>query len=807
MGRLFEDARHGVRLLWKTPSFTLVAVAALALGIGANSAVFSVVDAVLLRPLPFRDPGRLVVLWEKNPARNRYRMFVSPADFLEWRAQARSFDGMAAVESARMNLTGGPNGHIDPEEIAVERVSAALFPTLGVGPVIGRAFLAEEDQPGRGNVVLLSHRLWQRRFGADQSIAGKSIRLRDQAYTVTGVLPAGFALVNAGVEAWLPIGLAPGDPRGATTRNLMVIARLRMGTDAARARTEMEGIGARLEKANPKTNAGWRPSLFDLGEEMVGSVRTAMLVLLAAVALLLVIACANVANLLLARAASRSREIAIRTALGATRARLIAQLLTESVLLGLAGGAAGLFLAWSGIRALLVLAPAGIPRLAGASVDVRLLAFTFAVSLATGVIFGAAPALQASRTDLHEPLKEGGRGGTSGRAAGRLRSGLVVAEMAIAVVVLIGAGLLLRSFLRLRAANPGFQPSNLLTLRVPLAGGRNAAQPRRIAFFAEVVERCAALPGVRSAGAVASLPLTGLGVGSTFAIDGRPAPPPEERPIGLVRSATPRYLATLGIPLRAGRDFGVFDGKDAPPVAIVNDTLARRFWPGANPLGGRVVIDNLGRTAEVVGVAGDVKPDRLENDDWPTIYLPYAQAPAASMSLVLRTAGDPMAAAGPAIREVRRLDPDQPVADIRSMDQVLDGSVAGARFNTLLLAIFAGVAFLLATVGIYGVIAYNVTERTHEFGIRLALGASGGDLVRLVVKYAARLAGAGIAVGVAAALALTRLMASLLYTVTPTDPATFAAIVLMLGAIALLAAYVPSRRAAALDPAGALRHE
>ena len=807
MGRFWEDARHGVRLLWKTPSFTAVAVAALALGIGATSAVFSVVDAVLLRPLPFRDPSRLLVLWEKNPARNRYRMFVSPADFLEWRAQARSFSGMAAVQSSRMNLTGGPNGHIDPEEIAVERVSASLFPTLGVEPAIGRAFLAAEDQPGRGSVVLLSHRLWQRRFGADPAIAGKVIRLRDQAYTVTGVLPAGFAVVDAGVDAWLPLGLAPGDPRNATARNLMVIARLGPGFAPEQARTEMEGIGARLERASPNTNAGWRPSLFDLREEIAGSVRTAMLVLLGAVALLLLIACANVANLLLARASRRSREIAIRTALGATRTRLMAQLLTESVLLGLAGGTAGLFLAWSGIRALRALAPAGIPRVAQTAVDLRLLAFTFAVSLATGVIFGVVPALQSSRADLHEPLKEGGRGGTTGRAGLQLRSGLVVAEVAIAVVVLIGAGLLLRSFLRLRGANPKFQPSSLLTLQIPLAGGRNAAPQRRIAFFAEVVDRCAAIPGVRSAGAVASLPLTGLGVGSTFAVDGRPAPPPEERPIGLVRAATPRYLHTLGIPLRAGRDFGEFDRADTPPVAIVNETLARRFWPAANPLGGRLVIDNVSRTAEVVGVAGDVKPDRLENDDWPTIYLPYAQAPAASMTLTLRTAGDPVSAAGAAIREVRALDPDQPVADVRAMDQVLEGSIAGARFNTLLLAIFAGVAFLLATVGIYGIIAYTVTERTHEFGIRLALGASGGDIARMVVGHAARLAGTGIILGVAAALGLTRLMASLLYTVTPTDPATFAGIVVLLGGVALLAGWLPSRRAAALDPARSLRHE
>ncbi|MGA2723803.1 MAG: ABC transporter permease [Bryobacteraceae bacterium] len=812
MNSLGRDLRHGARLLWKAPGFSAVALVALALGMGATSAIFSVVDAVLLKPLPFRDPQRLVLLWERNPAQNLEKILVAPGNFLEWRNESRALESLAAIHDISINLTGGPNGHIDPEELRAERVSASLFSLLGVRPVVGRAFLPEEDQPGRTNCALLSYALWQRRFGGDLSIAGKAIRLRDRSYTVVGVLPAGFSALGSAVDVWIPLGLSPNDARTPGMHFLTVIGRLKPGVEMDRARTEMDVIGSRLEHANPALDRGWRPSVFPLRDELVGHVQQALLVLMAAVGFLLLMACVNVANLLLARGATRRKEIAIRTALGAGRGRIVAQLLSESMLLALAGGALGMALARGVVALVARLGPASIPRLAEAGVDARLFLFALGVSAATGILFGIAPAIQISGADLNAALTEVGRGGTTGRSARMVRNALVVAEVALAVVVLIGAGLLIRSFVRLRSADPGFRPSGLLTLRVPLAGGRNAAPDRRIAFFQQVTERVAALPGVRAVGAVSGLPLTGLGGGSAFAVDGRPAPAPEQRPIGLLRSVSSAYFRTMGIPLLAGRVFADSDTSQAPAVIVVNQTLARRFWLGANPLGGRLVVDaNNARVAEIVGVVGDVKPERIESQDWPTIYCPYAQAPSATMVMVVQTAGPegvpPLTLASAVEREVHQLDPDQPVADARSMEDVVDQAIAGARFNTVLLGVFALIAFVLAAVGIYGVISCDVSERTHEIGIRVALGAQPGDVLKLVLGQGARLAGYGIAAGLAAAFALTRLMAAMLYGVKATDAYTFAAIPVLLGAVALAASYLPSRRALGLDPVTALRHE
>ena len=808
MNSLGRDLRHGARLLWRDPGFSAAALAALALGMGATCAIFSVVDAVLLKPLPFRDPQSLLVVWESNPAQNLKDMFVTPGDFLEWRNQSRALQALAAVEDVHVNLTGGPNGHIEPEELRGERVSASLFPLLGVQPVVGRAFSSDEDQPGHADYALLSHSLWQRRFGGDLSIAGKAIRLRDRSYTVVGVLPAGFSVLDSAVDVWIPLGLDPHDARTAGSHFLIVIARLKPGVGVDRARTEMDLIGSRLEQANPALDKGWRPSLVPLREELVGNVRPALLVLLAAVGFLLAMACVNVANLLLARGAARQKEIAIRTALGAGRGRVVAQLLSESVLLALAGGALGVALARGVVALVSRLGPASIPRLAEARIDARLFLFALGVSLATGILFGIAPAIQISGANLNAALTEVGRGGTTGRSGRMMRSALVVAEVALAVVVLIGAGLLMRSFVRLRSADPGFQPSGLLTLRVPLAGGRNAAPDRRIAFFQQVADRIATLPGVRTVGAVNGLPLTGLGGGSTFTVDGRPAPPHEQRPVALLRSATSAYFRAMGIPLLAGRGLADSDTGQAPPVIVVNQTLARRFWPAGNPIGGRLVVDALnGRVAEIVGVVGDVKPERIESEDWPTIYSPYPQAPVAAMTMVVRAARQPLSLASAVEREVHQLDPNQPVAEMRSMDEVVDRAVARARFNTALLGVFAVIAFLLAAVGIYGVISCDVSERTHEIGIRVALGAQPGDVLKLVVGHGARLAGYGIAAGMVAAFALTRLMASMLYGVQATDVYTFAAIPVLLGGVALAASYLPSRRALALDPVTALRHE
>lgn len=814
-----RDLQYGARLLWKAPGFSAIALLALALGIGATTAIFSAVDAVLLKPLPCREPQQLVVIWEKNPAQNRFKLFVAPANFRAWQQQSRSFESMAAIADIHFNLTGGPNGYIEPEEVRAERVSAELFPLLGVQPEIGRAFRAEEDQPGHANFAVISHSLWQRRFGGDRSIPGKAIRLRDQNYTVLGVLPASFASLGNGstqylildplADVYIPLALNISNPAGSAARSLKVVARLKNGVAIEQARSEMEIVGNGLEKSNPALNTGWRPSIFPYRDELVGNAHEALLVLLGAVGFLLLMACINVANLLLARGAGRSKEVAIRNAMGAGRARIAMQLLAESLLLALAGGALGLMLARAALAVLARLGAESLPQLAEAHLDIRLLLFAVGVSVLTGILFGMFPAIQVSGTNLNSALTEGGRGGTTGRRGRSMRSILVVLELTLSVVVLIGAGLLIRSFVRLRSTDPGFQPSGLLTFRLLLGGNRNSSPERRIAFVRQVGDQMTLLPGVRAAGGVNWLPLTGLYGGTTFIVEGQTAPSPGQRPEAMIRSVTPSYFRTMGIPLVAGREFTDADGVDGPPVIVVNQTLAKRFWPNSQAVGGRLtLLDVANRSvAEIVGVVGDVKSESIEKDDRPTIYGPYPQLPYITMVFVLRTAGDPISLASTVEREVRRLDPEQPVADVRSMESLVDQSIAGSRFNTVLLGVFASLAFVMAAVGIYGVVSYDVSQRTHEIGLRMALGAHSRDIFRLVIGQGARLAAFGIAAGLSAAIALTRLMTSMLYGVRATDAYTFAAISVLLGAVALLACYLPSRRAASLDPKTALRHE
>ncbi|MGA3016989.1 MAG: ABC transporter permease [Bryobacteraceae bacterium] len=802
---LGRDLRHGLRLFWKSPGVTLVSLVALALGMGAASAIFSVADAVLLKPLGFREAERLLVVWEKNPAQNMFKIFVATGNFLAWRSQSRVFESIGAFQDVHVNLSGGPNGPMDVEELAAQRVSAGLFPLLGVQPLVGRGFSPEEDQPGRTYFALLSYSLWQRRFSGDRSIAGQTIRLRDRSYTVLGVLPPGVQILDRAADVWIPLGLDSNDTGTLRGRFLTVIGRLRPGATPRQAEAELDTIGGRLEQADPALNRGWLPELVPMREELTGSVRQPLLILMGAVGLLLLIACVNVANLLLARGAARGKEFAVRTVLGAGRGRIILQLLAESLTLAAAGGILGLVLAWGGTGLLTRLGSATIPRLAEARLDWRVFLFALAVSAVTGVLFGLTPALQFATANPRAALIEGGRGSTAARSSRLLRNGLVVCEIALALLVLIGAGLLMRSFVRLRAVDPGFQPSHLLTLRLPLSP--SAPIDGRAALLNRLSGRIAALPGVRSVGAVDTLPLTGLGGGTTFAVDGRPAPPPGQRPIGLVRGVTPEYFRTMAIPLVSGRFFTESDTAQSPPRIIVNQALARRFWPQANPIGGRLVLDPEGRIAEIAGVVGDVKSERLDADDWPTIYRPYPQTNFNIMVMVVRTAVAPEALASSVERAVHQSAPDQPVSAVRPMDAVVSQAVATARFHTLVLAVFAVIAFLLAASGIYGVVAYDVSRRTSEIGIRISLGAQPRDVLRLILGQCARLAALGIALGLAGAFALTRLMESMLFGVKPTDAYTFAVISLLLACVALAAGYLPSRRAMALHPAAALRHE
>ncbi len=807
MSLVGQDLRFGARLLARSRGFTAIALATLAFGIGAATSIFSVVDAVLFKPLSFRDPDRVVVIWEKNPALNRFRMSVAVANYRDLRPQAHTVEGVSAIFDTTANLNGGPNGRIDPEELKAERVSSNLLPMLGVRLARGRMFTAEEDRPGHGSVVILSHSLWDRKFASDPAIVGKNIRLRDQLYTVVGVLPAGFGVLDPMVDVYVPLALNPSDPRFAGARMLMLVARLKPGVTLAQAQKEMEEIGTQLEQINPALNRGWRPNLFLIQEELIGKSRDAMWVLLGAVGLLLLMACANVANLLLVKGASRQREVAIRTALGASRQRLVAQFLAESVMLALAGGILGLALARASVLLISRLGPASIPRLTEARLDWRVFLFALGISAVAGMLFGIAPALQGSRAKVNTALMDGGRGGTAGRSARLLRGALVVLEISLALVLLIGAGLLMRGLARLQAVDPGFQPSHLLTIRVPLGGGRNNAIERRVAFFQRLTDRIGALPGVRTVGAVSALPLTGLGNGSQFWIDGRPVPQSDHRPLGVTRGVTPGYFQTMGIPLIAGRFFDERDTPTSTPVAIIDETMARRYWPEGGALGGRVMTDANDKVEEIVGLVGAVKPDQLEGDDWPTIYMPHSQKHDQTMIVVARTVNAPLSEAAAAERAVHDLDPEQPVADVRTMDRVVDQALAGSRFNTVALDIFAAIAFLMAAVGIYGVVSYDAAARTNEIGIRMALGAERRDVLKLVVVQGARLAALGIAIGLAAAYELTWLMRSMLFGVNPRDFGTFAAVAALLGVVALAASYLPSLRAAALDPARALRHE
>jgi putative ABC transport system permease protein len=803
MGTLSQDLRYGIRLLLKHRGFSAVAVLALALGIGANTAIFSVINTVLLKPLPYKQPERLMELRESNLPKHS-QIAVSVASFLDWQSQNTVFEQVAAYRSTSYNLIS--NG--EPERIRAARISAGTFTLLGVNPAAGRDFLPEEDQTGKGNVAAVSHGLWQRRFGADPNLVGQTINLSGNIYTVVAIMPPTFKFPERTTDLWTPMTVEPFERTQYGAHNIGAIGRLKTGVSIEQAQTEMSTIAGRIAIDHADTNAGWDAKVIPMLDYAVGNIKPALLVLLGAVAFVLLIACANVANLLLARAASRQKEIAIRTAMGAGRWRIIRQLLTESVILAIVGGTVGLLLAAWGMDALLALAPADLPRVKDVAIDGTALIFTLTVTVLTGVIFGLAPALQASKPDLNETLKEsGGRGSTGGIHRQRVRNMLVVAEVALALVLLIGGGLMIRSFMRLQQVDPGFNPDNAVMVKLVLPQKQYAEDQQQAAFLSQLLQNLSALPRVQSVGATVSMPfLDNYALG--FTIQGRPAVRDSDLPVTKYYAVSPDYFKAMGIPLLRGRVFTDRDVAGSPRVAVINESMARRFFPDEDSIGKHISVTN-GPEAfrEIVGICGDVKHDGLDQETPPQTYMSFAQEPNNGMTVVLRSDADPSALSAAIRGEVSRIDKDQPVSAIRPLTEVLADSVAEQRFSMLLLGVFAGVALALAAVGLYGVMSYSVTQRTHEIGVRMALGASSRDVLGLVVGQGMALASVGVGIGLTVAFALTRLMEGLLFGVTATDPITFGAISLALMGVAFVASYIPARRATKVDPGVALRYE
>jgi len=799
---MLQDIRFAFRTFLKSPGFTVVAILALALGIGANAALFSVINAVLLTPLPYQHPEQLVRVYETFLPKGYGS--VSTPNFLDWRKQNHVFEHLEAFSAGSINLQGDAN----PERIPLVVATAGLFDMLGAKPIQGRTFLPDEDQPGKPDVAVISERLWQRRFGRDPKLLGSSITLDGQATTVIGIMPAAFQFPpgNSTVTVWMPLQFSPRNLSQRGSHWMAVAGRLKPGIDIVGATAEMKQIAARLAIEIPGSQKGRSVLLSSLQDVLVGNIRPALLILMGSVGFVLLIACANVANLLLARAASRRREVAVRAALGASRSRLVRQFLTESVLLALAGGALGAFLGAEGVQALVFLASRQIPRSTEVRLDGTVFLFLLAVSVAAGIIFGVVPAFQSAGHDLQDGLKEGGRSGGVGGRRERFRNALVIAEFALALVLLIGAGLMLRTFVALSAIQPGLVSNGVLTMSVSVPEGKYPNNSMWQRFYEPALERIRALPGVRAAGMISLLPLQSWGNNGDFGIEGRPQQEPGRQPFAEYRSVSPGYFRAMGIPIVKGRDVGDQDSANATPVIFINDALAKRYFPGEDPVGKKIQWDSW-RT--IAGVVASIRQAGLDREPMPELYFPAAQRgnTISGMTLVISTNVDPVSLTHAVESAIHSVDPSQPVFGVKTMDRVVADSLSNQRLYAWLLGVFAGLASILASAGIYGVMSYLVTQRTQEFGVRMALGASADEILRMVLRQAVVLIAAGVAIGLVGALAVTRVLSDFLFGVKPIDVPTFAGVSAILIVVALVATYLPAHRATRVDPMVALRYE
>jgi putative ABC transport system permease protein len=815
MDTLLKDVRYALRRLRKTPGFSAIVLLTLALGIGANTAIFSVVNTVLLRPFAYRNPERLVIVDHFYPSLNNLEAGASPPGFRDLRDKASDFDGVFVMTGWTPTLTGASG---DPQRLQGTRASGLIFKTLGVAPVVGRSFTPDEDVPGKNKVVVLSDGFWQRQFGGDRSVIGKPITLNGEPYDVIGVMPPSFRDFNGRpADLWTPLALSPEQfsDNNRTSEFLQLVARLRPAITMERVRGDMTTFANQLKAQYPNNYPpDWTLKVTSMNEKVSGDIRPALLVLLGAVGFVLLIACANVANLLLARAASRIKEVAIRAALGATRRDLLRQLFAESVLLAVVGGVLGLGLAWLGMKGVIALRPANVPRITELGIDWVVALFTLGVSLVTGLLFGLAPAVQTSRTNLQETLKEGGRSSSSDRSGHALRRVLVVAEVALALTLLTGAGLLIKSLALLQTVNPGFQSSGLLTFTVSIPNARYRSDTARIQYYDRAIEAVRAVPGVTGVGITSTLPFGGGWSTGSFAVEGYQPPPNKPGPWGDQRVVSPGFFTALKVPLIKGRTFTEQDGASGPQVVVVDEEMVRRYWPNVDPIGKRITFNNPQRDTSitwitVVGVVGHTKHEGLDAENRVQLYFPYRAPDAVGgfMGFAVRTNGDPTRML-PAVRSaLRSIDADVPIANVATMDANIAASMGQRRFAMLLLGLFAAMAVVLASIGIYGVMSYSVTQRAHEIGIRMALGAARRNVLGMVMKQGLLLVGIGVAIGLAGAFGLTRLIASQLFGVRPSDPSTFLGVAITLVGVAALATFIPAMRATRVDPVVALRDE